>query len=321
MNKIFGSLVAATASAAALSLIPLAAASPSTTNALAASSAATAGSSAVAAGSQVPSLNWAGWVDTMNKPGGSNRFNRVTATFKVPGINCSKSVIGGKRYPGGPYSGAGFWVGLDGGGSNKTWLEQAGITAKCSGPKAYATYYSWYQMGPDKNVAVPLTGSKGNRGTVRVNDSITVTVMDTDGLTPSSPKWANPANAGHIYSVSIQDTTRHVGYYSNALHTSTRAPDSSAEVITEGIGTDGPYHKPYATGLADMGTVSYASVYVNSYATGWIYSMSMKSGPHWTATPWTLGHHASLGWRSLVHPGPLGGTSPGSSSPFSTYWK
>jgi hypothetical protein len=314
MNKIFGSLAAATAAAGALSLITLASASPAASQAasLTASSAVTAGTG---------STNWAGWVDTMKKTGGPNRFNRVTATFKVPGINCAKSLIGSKRYPGGPYSGAGFWAGLDNGGANKTWLEQAGITALCSGPKAYATYYAWYQMDPNHNVKVLLRGSKGNPATVRVSDSITITVMDTGGLTPSSPKWADPALAGHIYSVSIQDTTRHVGYYSNALHTPSRAPDSSAEVITEGIGTDGPYHKPYATGLADMGTVHYTDVYVSSYATGWIYGMSMKSSPTWTATPWTLGHRNSLGWHVLVHPGPLGGTSPGSSSPFSTYWK
>jgi hypothetical protein len=336
MNKTFGSLVAATAAAAALSLVTLASASAASTSAstgssavAAGSSAVAAGSSAVAAGSQVRNPNWAGWVDTINHPGGYNRFNRVTAMFKVPGINCAKSVIGGKRYPNGPYSAAAFWVGFDGTNSDSAYLEQAGIGATCSGPKAYAQYNAWYQMTPTKHVIVPLKGSRSNPGTVRAGDSIQVQVLDTAGVDPNSPKWANPKYAGYSYSVLIRDTTRNVWFYQNGLKPSDstgyaggQAPDSSAEVITEGPGIGGPYHKPYATGLADMGTVNYTDVYVSSLASGWIYELNMHStNGIWTAAPWIAGHNVWWGWQTLMHPGSLGGSVGNYSSPFSTYWK
>jgi hypothetical protein len=344
MNKIFGSLAAATAAAGALSLITLAAASPPGSGPAAA---ATSSSSAITAGAQLNS-SWAGWVDTMKHTGGRNRFNRVTATFKVPGINCSKSVIGTKlRFPGGPFSEAAFWVGLDGTNSDSGYLEQAGISAECASKTAYATYFSWYQMTPKDVNGVRLTGSKGNPATVRVGDSITVTVMDTAGVDPTSPKWDDPAYAGRVYSVRITDSTRHVGYYRNGLtpagstgYAGGRAPGTSAEVITEAP-ANGPWNKPHAVGLADMGTVSYTDVYVSSSATGWIYGLSMKSNGTWSADQWNAGHQHTLRvwgqnpkdhnkwewytvntyWQTLMHPGSLGGTCPGCSSPFSTYWK
>jgi hypothetical protein len=337
MNQTIRSLVAASAATAALSLITLAAAS---TSAASSATTATSASSVVPTGNQVLSNSWTGWVDTMNQAGGYNRFNRIEATFKVPGINCGKSVIGTKRYPGGPYSAAAFWVGLDGTNSDSNYLEQAGITATCASKGAFAQYYAWYQMTPKTVKKVPLAG-------LRVSDSITVVVIDTAGVDPNSPKWADPKYAGYSYSVSIKDTTRKTGYYQNGLKPSNsagyaggQAPGTSAEVITEGV-SNGPYNTPYATGLADMGTVNYTDVYVDSLDTGWIYGMNMHPNSWWTAAPWSAGHQhyiwfwgqnpqdhnkwewykVNTYWQTLMHPGTLGGVAGGSSSPFSTYWK
>ena len=150
----------------------------------------------------------------------------VTATFKVPGINCSKSVIGGKRYPGGPYSAASFWVGLDGTNGDSNRLEQAGVTVTCASKTSPAQYHAWYQMTPWVIGKVSLAG-------IRAGDSITVLVWDTDVVTPNSPKWGNPKYAGYSYSVSIKDTTRGTSWYQNGLRPDqnglphgSRAPDS-----------------------------------------------------------------------------------------------
>jgi hypothetical protein len=311
MRRLTASLVAA--ATGALALIPLASASAATTSTPVASS-------ATLAGSQTESHSWAGWVDTMNKPGGYHQFKGVEATFKVPGINCSGSVIGSKRYPGGPYSAAAFWVGLDGTNSDSNRLEQAGITGTCASKTSSAQYYAWYQMTPFTVVKVSLAG-------LRAGDSITVAVEDTDGVTPYSPKFGNPADAGYSYSVSIKDSTRGSSYYKNGLRPDqnglphgSRAPDSSAEVITEAV-SNGPYNTPHATGLADMGTVNYTDVNVSSFASGWIYGMSMKSTEWWTATAWNAGHEVWPEWRTLINPGSLSGNVGGGPSPFSTYWK
>ena len=156
----------------------------------------------------------------------------------------------------------------------------------------------------------------------------------------------------------IQDTTRHISWYRNGLRPSNypgygggRAPDSSAEVITEAV-SNGPFagdnlktnpwsKGPATIGLADMGTVSYTDVYVSSDVTGWIYGMNMHSNGTWTATSWNAGHEVYtwtwgqnkqdhnkwewykvyLYWQPLIHPGSLGGQVGDYSAPFSTYWK
>ena len=203
MNKTFGSLVAATAAAAALSLITLAAASPPGSGPAAA---ATSSSSAITAGSQLNS-SWAGWVDTMSQSGGRNRFNRVTATFKVPGINCSKSVIGTKlRFPGGPYSEAAFWVGLDGTNSDSGYLEQAGI---CGGVRQQDRLRDVLLLVPDDaegRQRRQAHGLEGQPGWCGVGDSITVTVMEhRPAWIPARRSGIDPAYAGRAYSVRITD--------------------------------------------------------------------------------------------------------------------
>ena len=318
MNRTIRSLVAATAATAALSLITLAAASTS--------AAARPAASPLTASSTTKSLVWAGYVDTMNHPGGYNRFKSVQATFKVPAINCSKSIVVGHpwpaRYPGHKYwSAAGFWVGLDGGENDTANLEQTGITGYCTGPKAAAQYEAWYQMDPQLYVIIPLKDAKSHQGTMRVGDTIHVQVWDTAGVDPRSPKWANLKYAGYIYSVGIQDTTRGISYYSNGLKPRTngygRAPDMTAEVITEAV-SGGPYSTAkYTIGLAKMGTVNYTDVYVSSFATGWIYGINMHSNWVWSASKYSVNQP-----RTLIGVTALGGSAAnaGSSSPFSTYW-
>jgi Peptidase A4 family len=323
IGRTLGTLAATAVAAGALSLIPLVTASSPAAVPVATSTASPV--AATAGTNNGPS--WAGWVDTMNKPGGSSKFKMVTATFTVPGINCGKSLIGSKRYPTGPYSAVAFWAGFDGTstdypGSGSSYndslrLEQAGITGTCASKGAFAAYYAWYQMTPFTVVKVPLKG-------LRVSDSITVTVIDTDGVTPRSVKYGNPADAGYSYSVRITDHTQHSSYYANGLRPDqnglvhgSRAPDSSAEVITESPGLGGPYNTPNATGLAYVARVNYSDVEVTSFDTGWIYGYSMKSNQYWTAVQWNAVHDG----KTLMHAGSLGGPGIASPSPFSTYWK
>ena len=314
-------LTAAVAATGALALIPLAAASTT-----AASAASTSASSVINAGSSTPSADWAGYVDTMKHPGGYNQFKGVTATFTVRGVNCSKSVIGGPRWPAGTpghkyYSAASFWVGLDGTSTDSQRLEQAGIGATCASKTASAQYYGWWQMTPNEgNQQVTLTSSKGAKGTVRAGDVVTVFVWDTDGVTPNSPKWGNPADAGYTYSVSIQDKTRGISWYKNGLRPDqnglphgSRAPDRTAEVITEAV-SNGPYaNAKYTIGLADMGTVSYTHAMLSAYDTGWIYAQQLASNHYWTAAKYSVDVPRDLIGTTALTPG-------NEESSFSTYW-
>ena len=315
MNKTFRSLVAAAAAAAALALIPLAAAGTPTAGPAASSLTAT---------SSTPSANWAGYVDTMRHPGGANRFNGVEATFKVPAINCAKSIVTGRSFPAGSlghkyWSAAAFWVGLDGDGAASGSMEQAGITGYCTGPRAAAQYEAFLQMDPHTYVLISLRDAARHPGMVRAGDTIQVAVRDTAGVTPDSPKWAQPKFAGFAYSVDIKDTTRGISFYRNGLKPKTfgagRAPGMTAEVITEAV-SNGPYaSQEYRIGLARMGVVRYTDVYVSSLATGWIYGLSMQANG-----TWSVAKHVVDVPRDMIGVTRLGGTSAGSSSPFGTYW-
>jgi hypothetical protein len=315
MNKTITRLAAAAASAASLALIPLA---------MASAPAAGLAASSLTASSSIPSVDWAGYVDTMRHPGGADRFNSVRATFKVPAISCAKSIVVGHpwpaSYPGHKYwSAEASWVGLDGGANDTGSLEQAGITGYCTGPRAAAQYEAWYQMDPKHNVVVSLKDAGGHPGAVRAGDTIQAVVYDTGGLTPASPKWASQKYAGYIYSVTLTDTTRGISYYSNGLKPRThgygRAPDMTAEVITEAV-SNGPYSgAKYTIGLARMGVVRYTDVYASSLATGWIYGLSMQSNSAWSVSQYSVDVP-----RDMIGVTRLGGVTAGDSSPFGTYW-
>lgn len=328
-------LTAAGAAIGALTLIPLAA-----TSTTAASAASNPTNTAINSTSSTASSNWAGYVDTMKTPSGDNgydRFKGVTATFKVPAVSCQGSVPG--TYPPPPpvpgqskdYSAVSYWVGLDGNGTDTKSLEQAGIGATCSSKTASPHYYAWYQMDPQQgNVPVTLT--------VRTGDTIWVSVEDTDGVTPESPKFGNPADTGYAYSVLIEDKTRNTKWSKNGLKPGdgVRAPDATAEVITEAV-SNGPYFVSakaphYDIGLAQTGTVNYTDVEVTSLHTGWIYAIAMQSNQYWTVAGWNAGHtvwwwfwdintrkwiHEHY-WSSLLGPSQLNGG--GEVSWFSTYW-
>jgi len=318
LSRTLTRLAAAAAAAASLAFISLAAAG---------APAAGPAASALTAASSTPSSVWAGYVDTIRHPGGRNRFSSVAATFKVPAITCAKSIVVGHpfpaSYPGHKYwSAAAFWAGLDGGNGDADSLEQAGITGYCTGPRVAAQYEAWYQMNPHHNVVVPLRNAAGHPGTVRAGDTIQVSVRDTAGVTPGSPKWADPRYAGYIYAVTLKDTTRGLSYDSGSLKLRSfgtgRAPGMTAEVITEAVSggpySSGPKH-PYTIGLARMGVVRYTDVYVSSLATGWIYGMGMHSTGTWTVAKYVIDTP-----RDLIGVTALGGIAPGSSSPFGTYW-
>lgn len=275
-------LAAAVAATAALALIPLAASTPA--------SAAT--KPPPQAG--VAEVNWAGYEDDMIHPtepssnSGGMQFDEIYAQFKVPGINCGKSVIGPREYSaafrkthGNIWSAVSFWAGLDGEQGKKT-IEQAGVDAICSGPKAYATYKPFYQDWTGTTNFVTLTGSKHNPGTVRVGDTIQMYVAD------AQPHTAKPSQTGYLYAMGITDVTRNVKWTATVKAGAGRAPDSSVEVVTEAA-SDGPYASaaldPSGTiGLADFTPVTYIGVEQSSFPIGYVYGISMAAAEHWTLT-------------------------------------
>ena len=97
-------------------------------------------------------------------------------------------------------------------------------------------YYAWYQMDPQQgNVPITLT--------VRAGDTIWVSVEDTDGVTPESPKFGNPGKIPDTPTpCSSRTKPRNTKWSKNGLKPGdgVRAPDATAEVITEAV-SNGPY--------------------------------------------------------------------------------
>jgi hypothetical protein len=77
-------------------------------------------------------------------PTGGVQFNRVTADWVQPAMNCTKSPAGAK---------ARFWVGL-GDITDQNQVERAGIEADCKAGRA--SYRLFYQVVPDNPVYVGL---------------------------------------------------------------------------------------------------------------------------------------------------------------------
>jgi Peptidase A4 family len=77
--------------------------------------------------------NWAGY--TVNT-GGKARITNAYGSFVIPNIDCSA----------GTTTVASWWVGIDGGTSGNSTVEQAGIDGVCSAGKA--AYWPWWESFP-----------------------------------------------------------------------------------------------------------------------------------------------------------------------------
>jgi hypothetical protein len=287
MRRLTASLAAA-AAVASLTLIPLAAAGS-------ASAAVTASSPGK------PEMNWAGYEDDVTHPTqlskyGGNQMAEIYATFTVPAINCSKSVIGPREWSasyrkahGNYWSVVSFWAGLDGEqGSNS--IEQAGIDGICHSQYGTAVYEPMWQTDVAPNSAqtggYPTLETAGGKSVaVQAGDVITASVYDNMPFTTN-------LKTGYAYGLNIKDVTRNASW-SEVEKTPARAPDAQAEVITEAV-NNGPYApatlngKPFepsgTVGLAAFSPVTY-TVQVSSYEIGYVYGLSMAAdAPYWTLT-------------------------------------
>ena len=263
MRKLIQSLAAAAAATAALSLIPLA---------LAGAASATTTPAPV----QKYNVNWAGYVDV---PAPGQVMGEAYASFVVPKVNCSKSIIGPheasaafRKAHGNDWSAVSYWVGLDGQGGQSGYLEQIGVTAVCHSKTSAAVYLPFWQINPRVNHNMTLSFGDA----VKAGDTIQVLVRDNGlGTNPSGVK------PGHSYELRIVDLSRYGESWDHSETTLGKAPGASADYITEAV-SGGPNVAKNAIGLADTASVYWSHGLVASYKSDGADSLDTAKGL-WTA--------------------------------------
>jgi hypothetical protein len=294
MRRLTASL-AAVAAAAGLVLIPLAAAS-----------------SASAATTSTPSghsfRNWSGYVDTADHP--SVKMEMARTLFTVPKINCAKSVIGPHEAPvsfrkthGNDWSAVSFWAGLDG-EKNTTTIEQAGVEGICHSKTSAAVYLPFYQVDAYTNVQVKM-GTPIEAGDV-IEAYVSDYVLESPGI-----------QTGYKYYLYITDETQGGENWTGIEKVPARAPDGTAEVVTEAV-SNGPYATKAlapdgAIGLAAFSPVTYTEAGIASSTSGGAWPMTSES-PWWTLQEDYVGIPVTL-----ITTGKLGTTASGYSEFTNTF--
>jgi Peptidase A4 family len=123
---------------------------------------------ALASTQEAVSENWAGYVAT---PGTGSGFSGVSGEWKQPTVDCSTADQA-------TYSA--YWVGIGGGGSNSSALEQIGTQADCDG-NGNTDYYAWYELVPSAPVKLKLQINPGDTvyaRTVVKGDQVTLRIVD-----------------------------------------------------------------------------------------------------------------------------------------------
>lgn len=161
-----------------------------------------------------PSNNWAGYQATTS---GGNAFTSISGGWTVPAVT------------GGSSSSASYsaiWVGIDGGSTNATALEQLGTEGDYYGGAAH--YYAWWEMIP-----APQTRITGM------------------SISPGDRMFANVTYIGSgKFTLSITNLTTNTSY--STTQTNTSAPRSTAEWIAES-----PEENGTISALANYGTVNF----------------------------------------------------------------
>jgi hypothetical protein len=184
-----------------------------------------AGASAIGEAKTVGSANWAGYAVSR----GSARFNRISARFFVPYLNCAVSSAGSAR----TYSS--HWVGIDG-FTSKT-VEQDGIEADCV--NSGAQYFAWREVYPRYEVRSSMKIYPGNAITASVSYS----------------------RSTHKFRMAVRDHSdgHHFTVFDKCSAGSCKR--SSAEVISEAPTVGGNQ-----SSLADYGALSFAHISITSAA-------------------------------------------------------
>jgi hypothetical protein len=200
------------------------------------------------------SANWAGYVATPSASVGS-RFSSVSGSWTIPSATCSTGREG--------HSAA--WVGLGGANEDASALEQIGTDADCARTGAPA-YSAWYELVPAGPVDLPMQLRPGDR----VVASVTVR---SHGVTLRLRDLSTGARFATTKRVSSVDV-------------------SSAEWIVEAPSVCVAADACSTLGLADFGTVSFAS----ATATAAGHTGAIED-PDWSVTALELRQDADSGFR------------------------
>lgn len=153
------------------------------------------------------STNWAGYVAS------GATYSSVTSNWVEPSVQCTTDGI------------VGFWIGLDGYGSNT--VEQDGSAVDCS--TGTPQHFAWWETYPANSV-------QEYTDPVSVGDHFTSTVTSL---------------GGGQYSLVLTDSTQ--GWTESKTVTSAGAANASAEVITEAVSDNGAI-----TPLPDFGSADFS---------------------------------------------------------------
>ena len=194
-------------------------------------------------GQALTSANWAGYEVDASSP--DQQFSKVSGSWVQPNADCSSG--GGD---------AAFWVGLGGGGSGATGLEQVGTEVDCSGegdPQSQA----WYELIPAAPVPLDLT------------------------ITPGDHVSASVEVEGNAVTVALKDDTTGKGVTKNL--TTQNIDVSSAEWVAEAPSACDSESGCQPVTLANFGQVAIT----NASATAADHSGTI-SDPQWSGSPLQL---------------------------------
>jgi Peptidase A4 family len=212
------------------------------------------------ANAALSSTNWSGYGDVAC---GTCSLRYVAASFTLPSVNCKNSPDG---------SLASFFAGLDGIGD--TTVEQAGVTAGCSG--GTASYFAWYEMFPLAPVAFSGVGP---------GDAISVTIYYNAGTNHWQLGLTDLTTGGTIATA-------------QTCPSGSSCRNHSAEVIAEAPSSSSGAVLP----LADFGQGNFEAVQVTS-RNG--MHGALASNSLWTTDSLTMVN--STGSATLAAPGPVFG--------------
>jgi Peptidase A4 family len=319
MTKTFRSLVAATAAAAALSLVTLAAASP-----------ASAAVTQVPSGTQLTG-NWAGYYAV---PANGKGPESVFATFTVPKVSCKQSIGPNPTY-------GSIWAGIGGmmndvSNGKQAWLEQDGIEITCKTRGSQPVYNPFWEIvrpsggSPYGNPydSVIFQDASGHDATVSPGDQISLSVFDGS--------YQKVRQFGFTVTVG-RDSSNPVDYAKSAFLPPTAYTGRTAEVITEhpsgasllqgDLAATWFYQNvlrrdPPSAGLVNMGDVHYSEAMYLTHLPGDVKPEGVPVTQYRSVLGTDLETNPYHQQRVFIYPGGAYPTVSGSSvkDGFSTYY-
>jgi hypothetical protein len=191
------------------------------------------------------SVNWSGYFAA----GSDGTFTSVSASWTVPSVNCGGDATADSSQ----------WVGIDGGLSTSTTVEQDGTEADCH--SGAAVYDAWYEMLGDNSV----------------NDGAEVEIPPSSNpVAPGDVMGASVSVSGTTWTLTIADTTHpwSGGAFSININFS-GGEQSSAEWIVERPESCSPCA---FTDLSNFGTASFTAATATTSGDGTPQSIAALGG-------------------------------------------